>query len=69
MSNDPKLSRKPIRKGIYTVWNSFTYEGVLTEDEAARKQLEDGYHPCGYGFYAFKVKDGKTTWECSNTCD
>jgi hypothetical protein len=69
MSNDPKLSRKLVRSGTYTVWNSFTYDGVLTEEEAAQKQRESGYDPCGYGFYSFKVKNGKTLWECSNNCD
>lgn len=69
MSNDPKLSRTSIRKGTYLTWYKWTYDGILSSEEAAQKQLEAGYHPSGYGFYSFKVKDGKTNWECSNSCD
>lgn len=67
--SDPKLSKTPIKKGKYTTWHQWTYDGVLTEAEAAQKQQDAGYHPCGYGFYSFRVNDGKTTWECSQSCD
>jgi hypothetical protein len=66
---DTKLTNKPIYKTKCVIWRNWTYDGILTEAEAAQKQLEAGYHPAGYGFYAFNVKDGKTTWQCSMSCD
>jgi hypothetical protein len=69
MSNDPKLTRNLVRKGKYTTWYAFTYDGVLTSEEAAQKQRDNGYDPTGYGFYSFKVKKSKTMWECSSSCD
>ena len=64
-----KLTRKNIKMGKYTTWNHFTYDGVLTLEEASEMQKDAGYHPAGYGFYSFGVIDGKTTWQCSNSCD
>jgi hypothetical protein len=69
MTNNDKLSRTTIRKGKYLTWYQWTYQGVLTEDEAGIMQMDNGYNPCGYGFYSFNVKDGVTTWLCSNSCD
>ena len=54
----------------------FTFNGVLTEDEAMNLQEEYGYHPAGYGFSNFNVTqistlegDVVTTWECQRSCD
>ena len=69
MRNDPNLSCTSIRKGQYLTWYRWTYNGILSSSEAAQKQLQAGYPPSGYGFHAFKVENGKTVWECSNTCD
>jgi len=69
MSNDNKLTRTFIRKGKYLTWNQFVYDGILTEEEAGQKQTDAGYDPRGYGFYSYKVVDGKTYFECSNSCD
>ena len=48
---------------------TYTANKVLTREEAAEYQLEKGYHPSGYGFYGFKVEDGKTSWSRGNSCD
>lgn len=63
-----KLTRKVIKTGKVS-WNHFTYDGILSEDEAAKVQMDIDYHPAGYGFYSYAVKDGKTTWQCSTSCD
>ena len=63
-----KLTRKFIKTGRVG-WNHFTYDGVLTLEEAAEVQKNANYHPAGYGFYSYGVKDGKTTWQCSTSCD
>ena len=47
----------------------FTFDGVLTEDEAFELQKEYGKHPHGYGFYGFKVDGGVSIWSCSRSCD
>ena len=47
----------------------FTFDGVLTEDEAFELQKEYGKHPHGYGFYGFKVDGGVSIWNCSRSCD
>ena len=47
----------------------YTYEGVLTEEQALEMQEESGHHPHGYGFFGYKVEDGKTTWSSFNCCD
>ena len=54
----------------------FSYDGVLTENEAMELQVEYGYHFMGYGFYNFRVVtldpneiEGVTSWECSRSCD
>ena len=47
----------------------FTYEGILTKEEAAEMQRERGYHPAGYGFYAHQHRDEKTSWCCSASCE
>ena len=47
----------------------FTFNGVLTEDEAMELQEEYGYHPSGYGFYSYTVENDVTTWNCQRSCD
>ena len=47
----------------------FTFNGILTEDEAMELQEEYGYHPSGYGFYGYGVEDDVTTWHCQRSCD
>ena len=47
----------------------YTYEGVLTEEQALEIQEEHGKHPHGYGFFNHKVKNGITTWDSFNCCD
>ena len=54
----------------------FSFDGILTEDEAMNLQEEAGYHPAGYGFYNFRVVtldpneiEGVTSWECQRSCD
>ena len=54
----------------------FSFDGILTEDEAMNLQEEYGYHPAGYGFSNFNVTqistlegDVVTTWECQRSCD
>ena len=47
----------------------YTYDGVLTEDQALEMQEESEYHPHGYGFFGYKVEDNKTTWSSFNCCD
>ena len=54
----------------------FTFDGILTENEAMELQVEYGYHFMGYGFYNFRVVtldpneiEGVTSWECSRSCD
>lgn len=64
-----KLTRNPVKVGKYLTWHQFTYDGILSQEEAGEMQTKAGYNPCGYGFYSFGVKDGKTLWQCSNSCD
>ena len=47
----------------------FSFDGILTEDEAMDLQEEYGYHPAGYGFCGHKVENDETTWSCSRSCD
>ena len=54
----------------------FSYDGVLTENEAMELQVEYGYHFMGYGFYGYEVVpistlpgDSITTWNCQRSCD
>jgi len=47
----------------------FTFDGILTENEAMELQVEYGYHFMGYGFYGYTVEDGVTTWHCQRSCD
>ena len=47
----------------------FSYDGVLTENEAMELQVEYGYHFMGYGFYGYKVENNITTWNCQRSCD
>ena len=47
----------------------YTYDGVLTKDQAFEMQTEFGYHPHGYGFFSYKVEDSKTTWNSFKCCD
>lgn len=65
----PMPVRTSIRKGTSLTWYKWTYQGILTAEEAAEAQKDAGYHPAGYGFYSHNVKDGITTWECSNSCE
>ena len=60
----------------YTVVNGYgraknilwTYDGILTENEAYDMQSNAGYAPQGYGFYRYNVSNGHTTWLSSNKC-
>ena len=61
-----KLTRARVPNSNYVKW---TFTGTLTSEEASNKQKEAGYHPSGYGFYSYEVKDGITTWESSTSCD
>ena len=47
----------------------FFYEGIITEKQAFKLQLEYGKHPHGYGLFSFKVVDGISSWNCMNCCD
>ena len=47
----------------------FSYVGEITEGEAMEFQQRSGFHPHGYGFYGYNYKNGKTYWNCSNSCD
>ena len=47
----------------------YTYDGVLTKDQAFEMQEESGYHPHGYGFFDYKVENGITTWNSFKCCD
>tara|TARA_Y100000296_G_C4939672_1_gene140808 strand:- start:113 stop:307 length:195 start_codon:yes stop_codon:yes gene_type:complete len=47
----------------------YTYDGVLTKDQAFEMQTEFGYHPHGYGFFGYKVEGGVTTWNSFKCCD
>ena len=49
----------------------FIYYGKLSEKEAAKSQMEYGYHPAGYGFYSYDYDPQYdiTTWKCSTSCD
>ena len=47
----------------------FTYNGILTKEQAFKVQQDYGRHPHGYGFYSHKVENGVTTWNCQNSCD
>jgi len=61
-----KLTRTRVPNSSYVLW---TYQGILTQDEASEVQNKAGFHVSGYGFYSYKVKDGITTWESSTSCD
>lgn len=61
---DQKMTRKAGKHSF--IW---TYDGILTEDQAREAQSSAGYHPSGYGFYDHRTDGNRTTWECSNTCD
>lgn len=39
------------------------------EQAAVEAQIKMGYHPAGYGFYRFQVKDGVASWSCGTSCD
>lgn len=47
----------------------FEVNKELTKEEAMDYQESEGYQVAGYGFYSYQVKDGKTTWLCSSSCD
>jgi len=47
----------------------YTYDGSLTKEQASEMQEESGYHPYGYGFFDYKVKNGVTTWNSFKCCD
>ena len=47
----------------------FTFPQEITEHEAMELQINAGYHPAGYGFYAFKATSTESTWKCGDSCD
>ena len=47
----------------------FSYVGEITEGEAMEFQQRSGFHPHGYGFYSYNCENGKTYWNCSNSCN
>lgn len=58
-----KLTRET--KGTSFIWS---YNGNLSEDQAAEIQGFVGYHVSGYGIYNFR-QGPVTTWQSSVTCD
>jgi hypothetical protein len=47
----------------------FSVSGSISKEEACELQMQLGYHPAGYGFYAFDPTITLTTWKCSDSCD
>lgn len=47
----------------------FVVPYLIDEDTALMLQMEMGYHPSGYGFYAFDPTISQTTWKCRDSCD
>lgn len=66
-SNNPSVQDVAvIRSGRSII---FTVPYKITEEQAETLQLESGYHPNGYGFYKFRLKDNHSSWECRTSCD
>lgn len=66
--------------GVVNGFRHFEAAGdeVLTDGSAYRLaeslQLQEGYHPAGYGLYGvrwYRTPMGETrlTWKCSHSCD
>lgn len=55
---------KPCSDRVY-----FEVDGVIDLLQACKFQSECGYPHYGYGIYEFRVREGKTFWECSTSCD
>ena len=70
---DLKIHKIDVQKYNGDVRFRVTANRPLTEDEARKEQIKQGYSPAGYGFYSFKVMEYKglhiTSWECSSSCD
>lgn len=49
--------------------HKFTVDQSITEDQACEIQMKMGYHPAGYGFYAFESNVKETSWKCGDSCD
>ena len=47
----------------------FSVPGPISKEEACELQMQLGYHPAGYGFYAFDSTITMTTWKCGDSCD
>ena len=72
-----KIGRQPAYPGKcmdyiidkYTL--GFIYYGKLSETEATKMQMDNGYHPAGYGFYGYSYdpQHDITTWNCGSSCD
>ena len=42
----------------------FEYAGLISREDASILQSVAGYHPLGYGFFAYNMSDGITKWRC-----
>ena len=47
----------------------FVIRKEITEQQARELQVDLNYHPYGYSFFDFRVKDGVSTWKCYDNCD
>jgi len=52
-----------------TYSHKFMVYSEISEEKACDLQLKAGYHPHGYGFYAFRVEHGISSWLCHYSCD
>jgi len=53
---------------------TFSFEGIVSEQDARAIQAQAGYDSAGYGFYGFMARtfeDGtsRTQWTCGGSCD
>lgn len=70
LNNDTmKLNTKDLIVSNQGSMRLFSVPYLISRDDALRLQLQAGYNPQGYGFYAFTPTKEKTTWKCGNSCD
>lgn len=64
---DEELTITKDRDTVY-----FSYKGFVDQDTCQIIQDEEGYHPGGYGFFAWEFIPppvNLTKWQCRTSCD
>jgi hypothetical protein len=71
IGQEPAYPGKVIKYRVDKTFYGFIYYGKLDEEQACNVQMEQCYHPAGYGFYSYDYDPQYdiTTWKCSTSCD